>query len=458
MTNRATATDTPEAAAADGRPPPSPPRFHGMLRFQSNPHLFMHELFEAYGDIVCWRGIKPVYLVNHPDYARKVLAQNHEHYSKHTIDYRVIAQTMGNGLVTNDGEHWVRQRRLMQPMFSNRNVNAFDTAINSLTKSVMDDWDGRRAAGPLMIEREMGQLTFQIVCATLFGSDADAHAAQMAEILEIVNLHTQELRALLTLYPWIPTPYNRKWRRANANLDRIVYGMISARRERGVGDADLLDRLLGARDDESGEAMPEKQIRDEVVTLMLAGHETSANALAWTLHLLANNPEVDARLAAALAAELGGAPATAADLPRLPYLKQVVQESMRLFPPVWAVARRSEHDDDFGPYRVPARSYVGVPIWVLHRHPQFWPEPERFDPDRFAPNRSESRHSYCYLPFAAGPRTCIGAGMSMLEIQLILAQILQRFRVCAVAGHPIDTVAKVTLNPRHGMPLTLAPR
>lgn len=456
MTDEALAGDTP--GGAGGQRPPSPPPFHGVRRFQSNPHLFMHALFEAYGDIVCWRGFKPVYLVNHPDYARKVLAQSHEHYSKQTIDYRVIAQTMGKGLVTNDGPDWVRQRRLMQPMFSARNVNAFDAPINALTTARMEDWQQRHGDGPLWIEREMADLTFQIVAATLFGSDAEPHAAEMAEILEIVNLHTQELRALLTLYPWIPTPYNRRWKRAVASLDRIVYGMIAARRRAGAGDADLLDRLLGARDEVSGEAMPEQQIRDEVVTLMLAGHETSANALAWTLYLLATHPEIDQRLASELDAALGGAPAQAADLARVPYLKQVVQEAMRIYPPVWAVARRSEHDDAFGPYRVPARSYVGVPIWVLHRHPAFWPEPERFDPDRFAAKRGESRHSYCYLPFAAGPRTCIGAGMATLEIQLILAQIVQRFRAAPVPGHPVETIAKVTLKPRHGMPLTLTPR
>ena len=190
----------------------------------------------------------------------------------------------------------------------------------------------------------------------------------------------------------------------------------------------------------------------------MAGHDTSAHALSWTLYLLATHPEVESRLAGHLAAHLNGAPATAADLPRLPYLKQVVQESMRLYPPVWAVARRAEREVMFGEHVLPANAYVAVVSWALHRHPEFWPDPDRFDPDRFEPDRARARHSYCYLPFGAGPRTCIGAGMAMLEIQLVLAQIVQRFKVQVVPDHPIETLAKVTLKPRYGMPVTLSRR
>ena len=418
----------------------------------------MHEMVTEYGDFMCWRGFYDVYLVNHPDFVRPVLSQNYEHFSKRTIDYRVLARVMGNGLVSNDGPHWVRQRKLMQPLFSNRNVNGFDQTINTLTSELMTQWDARVGDETIWVDREMGKLTFQIVGATLFGSDIEQHADEVAEILEVVNMQTQEMRALMTLYSWIPTPYNIKWKRAMKRLNKIVYGMIAARRRDGVGDNDILDRLINARDEDTGEGMDETQMRDEVVTLMLAGHETSANALAWTLYLLASHPEVEAQLTEALASTLNGVPATAADLPEIPYLKQVVQESMRLYPPVWAYARRSEQKEEFDGYVLPARAYVGVVPYALHRHPEFWPDPERFDPERFQPNRSESRHSYCYLPFAAGPRTCIGASMAMLETQLVLAQIVQRFKIRLVPDHPIETIAKVTLKPRFGMPVTLSHR
>ena len=437
------------------RHPPSTPRFHQIRRFATEPHVLLHEMLQEYGDFMRWRGFRDVYLVNHPDLIRPVLSQDYPHFSKHTIDYRVLARVMGNGLVSNDGPHWVRQRRLMQPLFSNRHVNGFDARINDLTSSLMRQWDMRVGGDTIWIDREMSGLTFRIVGATLFGSDLERHAGEVAEILEVVNLNAHEIRALMTLCSWIPTPYNLKWRRSMKRLDRIVYGMIEARRRRGVGDDDILDRLIHALDEETGEGMDERQMRDEVVTLMLAGHETSANALAWTLYLLGMHPDVEAQLTESLTAALNGAPATAEDLPRIPYLKQVVQESMRIYPPVWGYARRSEEQEEFDGHVLPAKAYVGVIPYALHRHPDFWPDPERFDPDRFQPNRGEGRHPYSYLPFAAGPRTCIGAGMAMLEIQLVLAQILQRFKIHIVPDHPIETMAKVTLKPRYGIPVTL---
>ena len=429
-----------------------------MRHLAAEPHLHLYELLRTYGDFVRWRGFHDVYLVNHPDFIRTVLSQDYRHFSKRVIDYRVLARVMGNGLVTNDGPQWARQRRLMQPLFSNRRVNGFDERINTLTSSLLEEWEPRVGGDILRIDHEMSRLTFGIVGATLFGSDLERHAGEVAEILEVVNLYPLELRALMTLFSWVPTPHNLTWRRAVKRLDRIVYEMIEARRRHGAGDDDLLDHLIRVLDEETGEGMDERQMRDEVVTLMLAGHETSANALAWTLYLLGTHADIEARLSESLTATLNGAPAAADDLPRLPYLKQVVQESMRIYPPVWGYARRAEQEEEFDGYVLPANAYVAVLPYALHRHPEFWPDPERFDPDRFRPDRAEGRHPYTYLPFAAGPRTCIGAGMAMLETQLVLAQILQRFRVHIVPDHPIETMAKVTLKPRYGIPVTLSRR
>ena len=304
----------------------------------------------------------------------------------------------------------------------------------------------------------MSGLTFRIVGATLFGSDFAGREQEVAELVELANLQTLEIRSLLTLWPWIPTPHNRRWGRARRRLDHFVGGMIEGRQRGGAGDEDLLDRLICARDEEDGQEMAAKQVRDEVVTLMLAGHETSATALAWTLYLLGRHPDIEARLVESLRTELNGAPANACDLSRLPYLKQVVQESMRIYPPVWLYSRRSVYEEEFNGYTLPANAYVAITPYVLHRHPEFWPDPERFDPDRFGPERDGSRHPYCYLPFAAGPRACIGSGMAMLEIQLVLAQILQRFRVHVVPDHLVETTAKVTLKPLRGILATLSRR
>lgn len=455
---RVQSTQAADVRAEPPRPPPSPPPFHKFRRFVAQPHLVVHEMLAEYGDLVRWRGLYDIYVVNHPDFIRTVLSRSHEHFSKRIIDYRVMSGVMGDSLVTSDGPLWARQRKLMQPVFSHRNVAGFGETINGLTSSLMRRWDTRIGGEIVWIDREMAELAFRIVGATLFGADIRRHAGEVAEIVEITNVRPQELRGLMTLFSWVPTPYNLKWKRALKRLDRIVHDMISARRRTGTGGGDILGRLLAARDEETGEGIDDRQIRDEVVTLLLAGHDTSAHSLSWTLHLLATHPEVESRLAGHLAAQLNGAPATAADLPRFPYLKQVVQESMRLYPPVWALARRAEREMIFGDHLLPANAYVAVVAWALHRHPEFWPEPDRFDPDRFEPDRARARHSYCYLPFGAGPRTCIGAGMAMLEIQLVLAQILQRFKLQVVPDHPIETLAKVTLKPRYGMPATLSRR
>ncbi len=437
---------------------PTTRRFYRLRQVSRNPHIVMHEMLREYGDLVRWRGVFDICLVNHPDLIRPVLTQDYRHFSKNTTHYRMLRQVMGNGLVTNDGADWVRQRRLIQPAFASRRLARFDQTINALTSSLLARWDAHGSTEVVRLDREMSELTFDIVGETLFGRDIKEHAREMARILDVVNLSSNDLRSVLTLYPWIPTPYNRKWKRAMKRLDGIVFGLMGERGPHGDGSGDLLGRLFAARDEETGEGMDDRQIRDEVVTLILAGHETSAMALSWTLYLLAIHPDIEERLVEHLGANLHGAPATTEDLPRLPYLKQVVQESMRIYPPVWGYVRRAERETQLGDYVLPAKTWVGVVTWALHRHPEFWPDPERFDPDRFAPERAEERNFFAYLPFAAGPRTCIGAGMAMLETQLILAQIVPRFRMRVVPGHPIETQAVVTLKPRHGIPVTLTRR
>ena len=348
---------------------PTTPRFYRLRQVSRNPHTGIHEMLQEYGDLMRWRGLADIYIVNHPDLIRPVLTQDYRHFSKNTIHYRMLRQVMGNGLVTNDGPDWVRQRRLIQPAFASRRLARFDDTINALTSSLVARWDGRNSTEVVWIDREMSALTFDIVGETLFGCDIEEHASAMAQILDVVNLSDHDLRAFLTLYPRIPTPYNLKWKRAMRRLDRIVYGLIGGRGQGGDGSDDLLDRLFAARDEETGEGMDDKQIRDEVVTLMLAGHETSAMALSWTLYLLATHPDVEERLCEHLEASLHGAPAETEELARLSYLKQVVQEAMRLYPPVWGYVRRAERETELGGYVLPANAWVGVVTYALHRHP-----------------------------------------------------------------------------------------
>ena len=439
--------------------PPAVPLLEGYRLFRQSPPEALLQVARAYGDVVRWRGFQTIYCLNHPEYVRQVLTQAWPRYSKSTVDYRVVARTLGKGLVTNDGPDWARQRRLMQPVFANRAIDKFDAVINDMTAQLADRWAGKRADQTVWLERDMSRVTFQVVSRTLFGADIDDAVDEMSDILHIVNQHPLRIASLLTLYPWLPVPSNRRFARVKARLDALVDGLVDQRLAQGdPGRGDIVDRLLAARDADSGEGMSRAQMRDELITLLLAGHETSATALVWTYHLLGQHPDIEARLVAELDRELGGRAAHSADLLRLPYLKQVVQESMRLYPPVWGIARRANEDAEFGGYRVPAGAYLSISMYALHRHPDYWPDADRFDPDRFDPKRNEQRHSYCYIPFSAGPRACIGASMAMLEIQLVLAQLLQRFRVKPVAGFKVVPEAVVTFKTRAGMPVTITPR
>ena len=257
---RVQSTQAADVRAEPPRRPPSPPRFHKFRRFVAEPHHVLLEMLEEYGDFVCWRGLYDIYVVNHPDFIRPVLSRSHEHFSKRLIDYRVMSGVMGDGLVTSDGSLWARQRRLMQPVFSHRNVAGFDETINGLTSTLMSEWDARIGGEIVRIDREMAGLTFRIAGATLFGADIQRHAGEVAEIVEITNVRPQELRGLMTLVSWIPTPYNLRWKRALKRLDRIVHDMIAARRLTGTGDDDILGRLLAARDEETGEGIDDRQI------------------------------------------------------------------------------------------------------------------------------------------------------------------------------------------------------
>ena len=449
---------TDDSPSARSRPLRTTPRFYRLEEASRNPHTVIREMLLEYGDFVCWRGHQDICLVNHPDLIRPILTQQHRDLSKKTFSYRVVGQVMGNGLVTSDEPDWSRQRKMVQPAFMSRRVGRFDKPINARTAALVARWERQDSGKVIWIDREVTTLTLGILGETLFGCDLSEHADEMAAILEVVNVPAHDPRALLTLSPHISTPFTREWKQAMKQLDDIVFGIIDERRShRGENDV-LLDRILAAHGEEAGEGRDRRQIRDEVATLLLAGHETSAMALTWTLSLLATHPDVQERLSEHLETSLGGKPATTGDLARLPYLKQVAQEALRLYPPIWGFMRRTECEMELGGTVLPAETTLAVVTYALHRHPEFWPDPERFDPERFAPDQARDRDFFAYLPFAAGPRACVGGEMAMLEIQLALAQIVPRFRMRVVPDHPIEPEPKLTLIPRHGVPVTLSRR
>lgn len=438
--------------------PPGPKWTNIGAALRTSPPNYLLNLFKKYGEIARFKGAFTVYAINNPDSVKKILTSAWPQYSKNTLDYKVISTVFGNGLVTSDGDDWAKQRRIMQPVFSSKSVNSFDKIINEITSSLAREWSTKSVAEPIWLDRDMSKITFQVVSRTLFGTDIDHVSDEMIDILDLLNVHPMRLSALLRLFPWIPTPSNKKFLRANSRLNEIVYGLIEEHRVPGANREDIVGRLLAAKEASSQTSMSTEQIRDEVVTLMLAGHETSATSLTWTFYLLSKHPEIEQRLHEELKHKLNGAPANSSDLAELPYLKQVVQESLRLYPPVWGIARRSADEVSLGGYRIPKNSYIAITPYVLHRNPEHWPEPEKFDPERFTTGQIKSRHSYSYLPFAAGPRACIGAGMAMLEIQLILAQLIQLFKIIPINEHPVEPEATVTLKPRHGMLVNIEPR
>ena len=438
------------------RRPPSVPRFFRLREIVKNP-LRLHSLLHEYGDFVLWHGLSDLYLINHPDFVRPVLLDGSDHVSKRTVDYRVLSQFMGDGLLSTNGPLWKRQRQFMQPFFARHNLQRFDETINTITSTMVEAWRQSPEREPFCVNLEMRRLTLRIAGLTMFGLSIDQHVDEINKLVDVFNVPPRAFAPRMSLYPWIPTPNNLKRSLARKRLDRIIYGLIDERHRMGSEGEDILCRFISA-EHTHGSGVTGKQVRDELVTFLFSGVATTACALTWALHLIATHPDVEARLVEKLDARLNGAAATAEDLARIPYLGCVVLEALRLYPPVWGFARRVEREYTFNGYVLPAKASVGIMPYSLHRHPEFWSDPECFDPGRFHPSRSKDRHFFAYLPFAAGERSCIGAGMAMLQIQLVLAQILQHFKLHAVPDHPVEPMGRVTLEPRGGLPMTLTRR
>jgi cytochrome P450 len=408
------------------------------------------------GDVVRMRLGRDVFLLNHPDHAQRVLLENHANYRK-SFFYQRIRPLVGDGLVTSEGDDWKRKRRLAQPAFHRERLVGFVEVMAHHTGAVLDRWSEAAARGaPVDVSADMMRLTLTVVGHALFGSDLLQGAERMGRALTIaLRITNQRFFSLLYLPPWLPTPANFRFARAMRVLDGVVNEIISARRGQPPRP-DLLGMLMAAHDEEGGARLSDEELRDEVMTMLLAGHETTANALSWAFFLLARSPDVDARLHGECAGVLGGRAVRLEDLPHLGSAARAGQESMRLYPPIWAFGREAREPDVFGTTRVPAGAAVSVCPWLLHRDPRFWKEPERFDPDRFLTDAGRPR--YAYLPFAAGPRMCIGNAFASMETQVVLSMVAARFRLALVPGRPVEAETSVTLRPRSGIWMTIHPR
>lgn len=424
-----------------------------------DPLGYLERLTARYGDLVAFpMPRRPALLVNDPAGVQRVLVDNARGYTKSTAQYASLATVTGSGLLTADGEQWRRRRRILQPAFHHSTVDGVARAAVAAGARVTKRWQRLPDASVVDVDQDSLAATLEVVTDSLFGADLGDRGAEVVRAVDAA-LHAVIGRVRTPQPRWLPTPDNRRLRRSVETLDRLCAQLVRERRSRPGPDDDLLALLLAATDRDGG--LTDAEVRDEIVTLVIAGHETVASALTWTLWLLAEHPDEQRVLHDELDSVLAGRAPTSGDLARLPVTRAVLDESLRLYPPAWVLSRRAVGDDVLCGLDVPAGTLVVVSPWLLHRDPRRWSEPTRFDPGRFrveAGERDPATPSAHYLPFGVGPRLCIGRDFARLELVMLLATLLQGHAVAPVAGHRVRLDALVTLRPHGGLPLVVRRR
>ncbi|HLZ58911.1 MAG TPA: cytochrome P450 [Ktedonosporobacter sp.] len=439
--------------------PPGPPWYTALsntIRFGREPLSFLQNLRERYGDLIMLPTVLgPWTLVFHPDGVRHVVQENHKNYRKGGISNQVLSLTLGDGLLTNNGDSWLHQRRLIQPVLHRKRIAGFGSLMTERIQAWIEEVD-LNTGQPLDLFEAVSGLTLSIVCRALFGADVLPYKQRVFEATGTIN----HLEAQAFYLPWLlslPTPQRHRLYEAKATLDAIVDELIAGRRNRPMeSENDLLIMLLQALDEETGLGMSDQQVRNEVITLMAAGYETTSNALCWTFMLLAQHPDIEARLREEYTRVLGGRAVQIEDLPQLTFARMVLEESMRLYPPAWVFARSAIDEDEIGGYTIAKGAYVLMFPSTTHRHPDFWEQPDVFDPERFESERSAGRHRFAYFPFGGGPRVCIGNQFALTEAQLILATILPRYQFRLLPGASVVPEPLITLRPRGSLLMTIS--
>ncbi len=429
-------------------PGPTGSRSAALQRFGGDPLTYLREMATQHGDyvrvpLVLGHGA----LLVDPDAIEEVLVRKKRHFVKGRAT-KALGALLGNGLLVSEGDFWRRQRRLAQPAFHKDRISKYAERMVAQGNKMLDGWhDGRE----MDVHAEMAHVTLAIVADALFSADVSGDAEAVGQGLATALWHFQWWSTKGFLVPlWLPLKPNRTYQAARRRLDRIVNALIAGRQASGERRDDLLDMLLAARDTD-GSAMSPKQLRDEVMTLLLAGHETTANTLTWTFMLLAEHPDVEAKLVAELKAVLGGRAPTIADLPNLKYTELVIKESMRVYPAVWMLGYQAIDDTTIGPYVIRKGTAVFLSQWVNHHDPRWFPEPDQFRPERWLDPAMRSLPTYAYFPFGGGERMCIGKSFALMEAQLLLASIVQRYHLDLVPGQNIVLDPSVTLRPGTGL-------
>ena len=432
--------------------PGKEPLLMGSLHeMRSNPMRLLLRLQREHGDVARMRlGPYVVHLVAHPEHIKYVLQDNNSNYARGRM-YHQFKCFMGQGLLTNDGPAWINHRRMAQPLFNRRSVDAMATTMTDHIGAMLDRWEEYARGHKLFdIVPEMMHLSLGILSRIMFSVDLREEAESLAPAVRFSLTAMIFSGDMSQFFPsWLPLPYHRRVRRDRRLLHAVMDRIIAAHRGDNPPD-DLVTLLLSA----GGDA----EIRDEMMTIFLAGHETSGTGLSWMLYALSRHTEVRNRLEREIEDVLGGRTPVLGDLEQMPYSRMVVEEALRLYPPIWLYPRDAARDDQIGGYHIPAGSSVFVSPYVTHRHPAFWDNPEAFDPERFTPEQVAARPRYTYFPFGGGQRQCIGNHMAMLQLQLALVMIAQRYRLHVAPGHPVEQGFLVSLRPLHGILMTLRHR
>ena len=424
-----------------------------LFEFTNNPLTFTSDLFRQYGEVASFDILgAPFVMFFHPRAVKNILIDNARNFTNREANPK-LREIVGDGLLTIDGVEHRRQRRIVQPAFHRSRIERYASLMIERTERMLTSW---RSGQEIDMSVAMSDLTLEIAGDSLFGADLGERAREIGQAF----LAMSEYADLPVLSPSrisidLPFTVYGKSIRARRRLLEIVETIIHQRRESGELGEDVLSMLLASRDDEGG-GLDDVQVRDHILTFLAAGHATTANVLSWTFYLLSENPRVREKLTAELIGVLGGRAPSVEDLAHLPYLEMVINESMRLFPPAWAQARRASDGFDLEGYHFPAGTLVGVCQWVTHRRADLWGDPVAFRPERFAPDAPEPP-PLSFFPFGGGPRTCIGMPFALLEARLLLATILQRYSPALVPGHPVEPRALIILQPRFGMRMQLAP-
>ncbi|MGH8906511.1 MAG: cytochrome P450 [Egibacteraceae bacterium] len=445
--------------------PRGAPLIGSALDLRRDPLGTLERAMREHGDVVRIAAGPPgarlaIYALFHPDGVQRVFASHAAGYRKDNQLYAELRTAIGDGLLNSQDDLWMRQRRFIQPLFTRGRIAGYAATMADETTQLLDRWRTAQAnddgGGVIDLHAEMTSLTLRIVGRVLFGSEVDEAIPIVRDAFPVLGEQVQKrgMSPVRTPRSW-PTPANRRAAKAQRALYGVCDALIARRRATAPGKEDMLGLLLAARDD--GRGMGDDEIRDHVLVFMLAGHETTASALTFALHLLAGHPDVQRRARAEVDEVLDGRTPSAEDAPALRYTTMALKEAMRLYPPAWVVSRFAHEGDRINGYEIPPGSDLFVSPWATHRHPAFWPDPERFDPERFAPEQETARHRYAWVPFGGGPRACIGQHFALLEAVIVIAMVLQAYELTAMADR-VPLATKITLRPASGVPCRITPR